>query len=200
MMINSSLLPNDSIKHDDFSNTLENFNDINNNNNSIDCNNTMKQDSLSLNDTTLLTTTTTTTVEVKVKTTSRKRKLNIINDNNNKQQTVRKKKVKYLRKIIQPHKIEKGNSISTSFFTHTASPRDNDILMCACVCSSYLLFSVDIYSRTAALFLLLVLSAICRRTILIFKRQNKCVNLSIDLFNLFFYFYFKEKTMCDKNR
>jgi hypothetical protein len=105
-MINSPSLESDSDKHNRSSNKNDllinstsenNFNDINNNN-SIDCNNTMKQNILSLNDTTLLTTTTTTTVEVKVKTTktsSRKRKLNDINnDKIHKQQIVTKKKVK----------------------------------------------------------------------------------------------------------
>ncbi len=177
-MINSPTLESDSSKHLCFSiNPInENFDDINNNHYqqdkaSFDCNNIMKQDILSSNDTTLLTTTTTTmtTVEFKVKTTktsSRKRKLNIINENNNdninKQQTITKKKVIYRKKTIEAQKIERKFNLYFSF-THAASPRDNDILMCACVCSPYLLFFMNIYSRTAALFLLLflLLSYVC---------------------------------------
>jgi len=47
----------------------------------------------------------------------------------------------------------------------------------------------------------LCLSAICRRTILILKRQNKCVNLSINSFKYsFFYvfFLFKKKQRVTK--
>jgi hypothetical protein len=36
----------------------------------------------------------------------------------------------------------------------------------------------------------LCLSAICRRTILILKRQNKCVNLSINSFKYSFFLFF----------
>ncbi|CAF3247568.1 unnamed protein product [Rotaria sp. Silwood2] len=127
MMINSPPLHSNSNKRLRFSiprnkdndllinSTSEKFEDINNNHyrqekNSINCNNTMKQEILvsntntnnnnNENDTTLLTTTTTmTTVEFKVKTTktsSRKRKSNVINDMNNdninKEQPVSKKK------------------------------------------------------------------------------------------------------------
>ena len=91
--------------------TTEKLDDINNNHyekekDSIDCNNTMKQEILvsnnNENNATLLTTTTTTTVEFKVKTTktsSCKRKSNVINhlnnDNINKQRPISKKKVIY---------------------------------------------------------------------------------------------------------
>ncbi len=139
---------------------------------SIDCNNTMttmkQQLSTSIdneNDTTLLTTTTTTTtVEVKVKTTktsssssssSRKRKLNVVdetinttNNNNNdniskqqQQQAVSKKKVIYIKNTIEARKTEGKFNLYFSF-ARVGSPRDNDILMCACmrVRSPYLLF------------------------------------------------------------
>lgn len=123
------------------------------------------------NDTTLLTTTTTTTtVEVKVKTTktssssSRKRKLNIADDTSNsnddnttkqeqqeqqQQQSVSKKKVIYLstmQNTIEARKTERKFNLYFSYKrarASAASPRDNDILMCACmrVRSPYLLFS-----------------------------------------------------------
>ena len=124
------------------------------------------------NDTTLLTTTTTTTtVEFKVKTTktssssssslssSRKRKLNMIDDtinrnNNNhdntnkqrEQQPVNKKKVKHIYVLwntIEAQTTERKFNLYFSF-TRAASPRDNDILMCACMPmrSPYLLFSL----------------------------------------------------------
>lgn len=118
------------------------------------------------NDTTLLTTTTTTTtVEVKVKTTktssasSRKRKLNVVDeainttssssssttDNNDddvskQAQSVNKKKVMYIKNTIEARKTKRKFNLFFSF-ARLGSPRDNDILMCACmrVRSPYLL-------------------------------------------------------------
>lgn len=102
----TTTLDTDSDKHLCISIGKMNHNQLDNMNNNyksekslFDCNNTKKQNHLSLNDnendTSLLTTTTTTTtVEVKVKTTktsSRKRKLNIINDINKAQVNTKKK-------------------------------------------------------------------------------------------------------------
>lgn len=152
-----------------------------------DCHSTMKSNVLSSdkheNDTTLLTTTTmTTTVEVKVKTTktsSRKRKLDLLNSNTedehqeqiDKQTAISKNKVINLfffriGNWIAKDREKKPRKFNLYFFfwhthTHTRHPWGIMISWCVCVRWSYLLFFVNIYPCTAALFLLHVLSYVC---------------------------------------